>query len=91
MLRSGGGGRGGAGAKVGAPEAAELPGGEVRGRQPLELYLKEVQLHPVSVRVSVQMGMACDEAELQEWHPTNSLVGLARHLGSLHASSPTSP
>ena len=72
-------------------EAAELPGGEVRGRQPLELYLKEVQLHPVSVRVSVQMGMACDEAELQEWHPTNSLVGLARHLVPLHASSPTSP
>ena len=57
----------------------------------LELYLKEVQLHPVSVRVSVQMGMACDEAELQEWHPTNSLVGLARHLVSLLASSPTSP
>ena len=28
-------------------EAAELPGGEVRGRQPLELYLKEVQLHPL--------------------------------------------
>ena len=72
-------------------EAADLPGGEVRGRQPLELYLKEVQLHPVSVRVSVQMGMACDEAELQEWHPTNSLVGLARHLVSPHASSPDQP
>lgn len=72
-------------------EAADLPGGEVRGRQPLELYLKEVQLHPVSVRVSVQMGMACDEAELQEWHPTNSLVGLARHLVSPHASSQTNP
>ena len=66
-------------------EVVKLPGGEVRGREPLELYLKEVQLHPVSVRVSVQMGMACDEAELQEWHPTNSLVGLARHLVSLHA------
>ena len=32
-----------------------------------------------------------DEAELQEWHPTNSLVGLARHLVPLLASSPTSP
>ena len=41
--------------------------------------------------MSVQMGMACDEAELQEWHPTNSLVGLARHLVLPHASSRASP
>ena len=28
----------------------------------------------------------CSEAELQEFHPANSLVGVARHLMSLQSS-----
>ena len=48
--------------RAGAAPGGELPGGEVRGRQPLELYLKEVQLHPVSVRVSVRSGLGLERA-----------------------------
>ncbi len=50
-----------------AAKAAAAEGAQVRGRQPLELYLKTLELHPINVRVSVQMGVACDEAEMQEW------------------------
>lgn len=51
---------------------------------PIELYFKELKLHPVSVRCTVQMEAVCTPAELQPYHPTNSLVGLAQRLVSLN-------
>ena len=49
----------------------------------LKFYLQELELHPVSLTLTVQMDMVCDEPELQRFHPTSSLVGVARHLVSL--------
>ena len=53
---------------------------------PLELYFRELRLHPVSVKCTVQMEALCSPAELQPYHPTNSLAGLARRLVSLNNS-----
>ena len=42
-----------------------------------------MHLHPISVTCTVQLEPLCDEYELQEYHPTSSLAGPARHLVSL--------
>jgi len=58
----------------------------VRGALPaafLKFYIQELELHQVSLTVTVQMDMVCDEVELQRYHPTTSLVGVARHLIAL--------
>ena len=49
----------------------------------LKFYLQELELHQASLTLTVQMDMVCDEPELQRFHPTSSLVGVARHLVSL--------
>ena len=49
------------------------------------LYLKQMHLHPIKITCTVQLEPLCDEYELQEYHPTSSLAGPARHLLSLQA------
>lgn len=68
---------------------AARPGGSSTevGEVPLELYFKDFQLHPVCVRVTVQIEPLCDDAALQPYHPLNQLAGLAQRLVSLSNSS----
>ena len=52
-----------------AAPATLAQGGEV------EVYIESLVLHPVSVMISVQIEPLCSEAELQEFHPANAVLG----------------
>ena len=47
---------------------------------PLELFLRELHIHPISIEISLQVEPMCDEPALQQFHPTAALVGLAQQL-----------
>jgi len=69
----------------GAPagDAAAAGGAEEEGTQaPLEIFLRELRLHPVSLTIELQMEAICSEAEMQEFHPTRQVLGLAQQLVS---------
>ena len=62
-----------------APAAGEAEEGT---QAPLEIFLRELRLHPVSLTIELQMEAICAEAELQEFHPTRQVLGLAQQLVS---------
>ena len=49
---------------------------------PLEIFLRELRLHPLSLTIDLQMEPMCADPELQEFHPMKQLVGLAQQLVS---------
>jgi len=51
-----------------------------------EVYVKRLEIEPVRIVLSVALSPLCHEPELQAYHPTNNLLGLARALVSLHDS-----
>ena len=55
----------------------------------LKFYIQELDLHQLTILLTVQMDLVCDESSLQIFHPTNSLVGIARYLLSLQNVSLT--
>jgi len=90
LLHPGGGGMVGGGMTGGVQRdgngSGRMRADSVRGALPaafLKFYIQELELHQVSLTVTVQMDMVCDEVELQRYHPTTSLVGVARHLIAL--------
>ena len=68
----------------GAPAGDAAAAGEAEeGTQaPLEIFLRKLELHPVSLTIELQMEAICSEAELQEFHPTRQVLGLAQQLVS---------
>jgi hypothetical protein len=50
------------------------------------VYVKRLEIEPVRIVISVSLSPLCEEPELQAFHPTNNLLGLARSLVSLHDS-----
>ena len=48
------------------------------------VYIKELRLHPIVVKVTVELAALTDEPELQAYHPTRKLVGLAKNLASVN-------
>ena len=90
----------GAGAAAGSPESKEHSataagsggggsGGGGGGSLPasfLKFYIQELTLHQISLQVTVQIDLACDDHALQPFHPTqglHALGGALRHLLSL--------
>jgi hypothetical protein len=51
-----------------------------------EVYVKRLEIAPVRIVLSVALSPLCHDPELQPFHPTNNLLGLARSLVSLHDS-----
>jgi len=51
------------------------------------LYLKAFKLRPIVVTVTVELAALTDEPELQAYHPTRKLVGLAKNLASINAAT----
>ena len=76
-----------AAAAEGGGEAAEAEEAE---QAPLEIFLRELRLHPLSLTIDLQMEPMCADPELQEFHPMKQLVGLAQQLVS-QARSPSRP
>ena len=74
-----------AAAAEGGGEAAEAEEAE---QAPLEIFLRELRLHPLSLTIDLQMEPMCAEPELQEFHPMRQLVGLAQQLVSQARSPP---
>ena len=58
--------------------------GAVESERPMEIYIKELTLQPISLVITAQLDPLCADAELQEFHPANALPGgQAAHLLSL--------
>jgi len=70
--------------------AAESSLSDVRGivtEPPTEIFLRELALHPMSAALTIQMEPLCDDPNLQRFHPTHELVGLAQQLLSLRSAT----
>ena len=48
------------------------------------VYIRAFRLHPLVVRVTVEMSALVDDPELQSYHPTYKLIGLAKNLVSIN-------
>lgn len=51
----------------------------------VEIYFTSLELHPVSIRCTITMAPLCDDPLLQQYHPTDKLVGVLQQLISLDA------
>lgn len=54
-----------------------------RGR----IYIRSLRLQPVTVNVTVELAALTDEPDLQRYHPTRRLVGIAQNLAFLQAAT----
>ena len=63
-------------------DAAAAGEAEEGTQAPLEIFLRKLRLHPVSLTIDLQMEAICSEAELQEFHPKKRVLGLAQQLVS---------
>ena len=46
-------------------------------------YINALNVAPLKLNLTVQMSAACDEPEMQKYHASNALIGLALQLLSL--------
>ena len=90
-------------ALVGSEDATPLAGGDAADREAedpsgtdegtakagedLRVYVRSMRIQPVTVKVTVELAPLTDEPELQPYHPTRKLVGLAKNLASIQAAT----
>jgi len=48
------------------------------------IFVNELRLHPIKVKITVQLAALTDEPDLQPYHPTRKLVGIAKNLASIN-------